>query len=171
MRRHFIPLAPRLSKLVHDAASFPEKDRQVQDVVSGDLGATLEAHRKSNLTAKIRKYKVLTDYVYLPPIREDRSARLRTAAQISSVADTEPFTHESILSDSVVSAIEHAAGKGQGPWKPKAKRQARLSRTDAAYAQGSGSYVMPVQWKDTGGLVTLSMLGLQPPFQADRHAM
>ena len=48
---------PALS-FIRSLHSTPSRvlDKQTQDIVTGDLGATLEAHRASNLRARIRKY-------------------------------------------------------------------------------------------------------------------
>lgn len=144
MRRRLARTVPCPSRSLHQGARLclVEHDRQIRDVVPSDLGATLEAHRESNLTAKIRKLGVPLERLDRPSLRRKSNTKhdlmpLMSPEQKSEIGD-EQETSLSVDRERKQPSSEQVEHKQSG-----SPRKRRTSKIHTAKAQASGSYVAP----------------------------
>lgn len=157
--RHISRL-PRSGRQSYRAARLrhEEKDRQVRDVVPNDLGATLEAHRESNLRARIRPVMSPRDHppetgIKIPKSTPPRAPLYQSSLQAEALS-VKPVRkvivreQERRAFDENVD-IEGHPSQGHRPGHERLVKMSRLSKKASAAAQASGSYIHPFDKSNT----------------------
>ncbi|KAL9054005.1 MAG: hypothetical protein Q9162_004411 [Coniocarpon cinnabarinum] len=135
-------------------------DRQVQDVVQGDLGATLEAHRASNLKTRIRKinenpqfhgWRQVTDELHnsRQAARRRKDAARETHARYNpSLEPYDDAPENGARAEEEQEKLENAHSRSQAPSEKVKHLRENKEAKDISSALAYGDYIPPHWYAD-----------------------
>lgn len=124
-------------------------DFQSDDVVSGDLAATLEAHRASNLARRIRKYDAHPERLRTFAAGDESKERRRVAQKLHIAQQPVVLPHRSIKIEQDAEATEPPEDDREDQSslsKREVERRRRRDKEAVNAALAYGSYVRPLTY-------------------------